>query len=171
MVSKKPSATPSTNFSIKLPTKPSQRATSQTPWNNSRPSALPTKLTRSSSRNSSPVCLTREVPLADSSPTDSNATRGFSIPTTFWAYRADMTAYWPRWAGLAWMFAPQSHRTKGPWNDGITTAMPGRSTPGRARSFNWQAAAKAPVLPALRTASTSRAAASLAVFSSEESFF
>ena len=67
-----------------------------------------------------------------------------------------MTPYWYRSSGLAFMLAPTSQMTTGPWCDGKMAAIPGRRTPGRnILALNRAEATIAPVLPAETTALTS----------------
>jgi hypothetical protein len=53
----------------------------------------------------------------------------------------------------------------------MTTAIPGRETPSTGPNLSWQAAAKAPVLPAEMSASTSPWAPATAMRTIEESRF
>lgn len=67
-----------------------------------------------------------------------------------------MTPYWYRSSGLAFMLAPTSMMTTGPWCEGKMAAIPGRRTPGRnILALNSAEATIAPVLPAETTALTS----------------
>src|SRR5215211_435336 len=72
-------AVPSMAFSATLPVKPSVTTTSTLPPARSKPSTLPAKL-RPPAASRSPASSTSDVPLPDSSPTDSNPTCGRSTP-------------------------------------------------------------------------------------------
>ena len=70
-----------------------------------------------------------------------------------------MMPYWYRSSALAFMLAPTSMITIGPWCDGKIAAIPGRRTPGRnILALNRAEATIAPVFPAETTALTSPAA-------------
>ena len=87
-------------------------------------------------------------PFPSSSPTESKPTRGESIPRMSRAKTWPMRAYWRRCQGLGSTLAPTSRSTVRARLLGSTTAMAGRSTPGRSPRVNMAMAMAAPVFPA-----------------------
>ena len=73
---------PSAVLSNTLPTKPSVTTTSATLWNMSLPSMLPMKLIGAQLEQMPPPQAPAELPLVRSSPIESSATLGRSIPST-----------------------------------------------------------------------------------------
>ena len=125
---------PSSVFSATLPVKPSQTTTSASPSSSARPSTLPSN--RRPARLEQRVRLERQlVPLlrllADREQPDA---RDRGRPRISSAKIEPMWANWSRCSGRASAFAPASMRTDGPCCVGITTAIPGRKTPGRRRT-------------------------------------
>ena len=107
--------TPSISFSVMLPVKPSITTTSATPSGICVPSMLPTKFRPAPREPASCSCTETSsgVPLPGSSPLDSSATRGESIPSTAWANADPMCANWTRCSGRQVTLAPTSSSRTG----------------------------------------------------------
>ena len=74
-------------------------------------------------------------------------------------------------SGRGSLFAPASMRTNTFVSDGMTAAIPGRSTPGSVRNFICVAATAAPVCPALTIAAASPFFTKSTARLTDESFF
>ena len=101
------------------------------------------------------VSFTSILPFSSSAPIFTIATRGFSIPTTFFMYIEPIFANCTRCDALASTLAPQSISNDAPLAVGISGASGERSTPFILPTINCPPTRIAPVLPADTKASAS----------------